>query len=193
MNRVPVPVARLNPRHREDIVAHLLKLPADDRRMRFGRAIRDDGVREYVMGIDFGRDRVFGVQGPALELVGVGHLALDPGAKLAELGVSVDASARGQGCGFALLDRAVLHAENRGYRTLFMYCLAENHIMMHLAAKAGLRVVIEGGDADARLKLTPNAHGGALGEAIADQVALIDCMFKLGAAFPPVAPAAKAA
>jgi len=184
-SRVPPAVARLNPRHREDIVRHLVALSADDRRLRFGRAIRDGGVRAYVEAIDFDRDRVFGVQGPDLELLGVGHLALESGARLAELGISVDARARGRGCGFALLQRATLHAANLGYRTLFMYCLAENQIMMHLARKAGLLVVIEGGEADARLRLSRAAHGGALREAIADQLALMDCMFKLGAAFPP--------
>ena len=31
-----IPVLRLNPRHRDDIVRHLLRLPAEDRRLRFG-------------------------------------------------------------------------------------------------------------------------------------------------------------
>ena len=36
---------------------------------------------------------------------------------------------------------AVLHATNRGYRALFMHCLAENQIVMHLVRKAGLHLV----------------------------------------------------
>jgi len=171
-------VQRLNSRHRDDIVRHLLQLPADDRRLRFGQHIRDDGIRDYVTGIDFARDRVFGIHNPALELIGVGHLALDTGPQVAELGLSVDPSSRTKGHGFALLQRALLHAANLGYRVLFMYCLAENRIMMHLAQKAGLTLVIEGGDADARLKLDRGAHGGALREALADQFALVDTMLK---------------
>ena len=50
--------------------------------------------------------------------------------------------------------------------------------MMHLAQKAGLTVVIEGGEADARLKLDRFAHGGALREAMADQFALVDILLK---------------
>lgn len=173
-----VAVQRLNPRHRDDITRHLLKLPLEDRRLRFGRAIRDDAVRAYVDGIDFERDRVFGLQDPALDLVGVAHLALDPLHKTAELGVSVDPSSRTNGYGFALLQRSVLHAANIGYRALFMYCLAENRIMMHLARKAGLTVVIEQGEADARLALNRGAHGGVLEEAMADQFALVDAMLK---------------
>jgi len=184
MTRLPastapgVAVLRLNPRYRDDIARHLLQLPAEDRRLRFGQAISDAAVRSYVAGIDFARDSVFGIHGAALDLVGVAHLALDPGPQVAELGLSVDPSARTRGYGYALLQRAVLHAANLGYRALFMYCLAENAIMMHLAQKAGLTVVIERGEADARLKLDRLAHGGAIREALADQFALVDVLLK---------------
>lgn len=173
MRPVPrVAVSRLNSRHRDDIARHLLQLPAEDRRLRFGHSIPDDIIRAYVNGIDFARDRVFGIHGPELQLIGVAHLALDPVLNVAELGLSVDAASRTRGLGFALLQRVVLHAANLGYRTLFMYCLAENGIMMHLAHKAGLTVVVERGEADARLTLDRRAHGGALREAMADQFAL---------------------
>jgi RimJ/RimL family protein N-acetyltransferase len=173
-----VAVLRLNQRLRDDIARHLLQLPAEDRRLRFGHAIPDDSVRKYVDNIDFAHDSVFGIHSPALELIGVAHVALDTAQRIAELGVSVDPSSRGKGFGFALLQRAVLHAANLGYRVLFMYCLAENGIMMHLAQKAGLTVVTEGGDADARIHLNRIKHGGLIREALADQFALIDGMLK---------------
>jgi RimJ/RimL family protein N-acetyltransferase len=174
----PVPVQHLNPRHREDIARHLLLLPEEDRRLRFGRHMRDDTIREYVDHIDFERDRVFGVHDTDLNLIGFAHLALAPATRVAELGVSVDPSARGKGYGFALLERVVLHATNLGYRVLFMYCLAENGIMMHLARKAGLKIVVEAGEADARLTLDQVTPGDVLREAMADQFALVDCMLK---------------
>jgi len=173
-----VVVQRLNPRHREDIVRHLLQLPEEDRRLRFGHVIRDDAIRAYAGGIDFGRDRAFGIHGDDLELVGFAHLALDPAEEAAELGLSVDPRRRGKGHGYALLKRSLLHAANLGCRALFMHCLAENAIMMHLARKAGLLLVIEGGEADARLRLDRRRHGSALLETIADQVALIDSLLK---------------
>jgi RimJ/RimL family protein N-acetyltransferase len=173
-----IAVQRLNARHRQDITRHLLELPAEDRRLRFGNQIRDSAVRSYVEGINFSRDRVFGIQKADLDLIGVAHLALDPVRQAAELGLSVHPSARTRGYGFALLQRSVLHAANLGYRALFMYCLAENGIMLHLAAKAGLTVVIESGDVDARLQLDRGTHGGVLKEAIADQFALVDCLLK---------------
>ena len=179
MQSVPgVAVHRLNPRHRDDIARHLVLLPADDRRLRFGQHIRDEAVRDYAGRIDFERDRVFGVHAPDLALVGVAHLALDPVEQLAELGLSVAPSCRGKGHGFALLQRAVLHAANLGYRVLFMYCLAENRIVMHLARKAGLTLVVASGETDARLALDRGTHGGVFKEAVADQFALVDCMLK---------------
>jgi len=177
----PVPgvaVHRLNPRHRDDITHHLLRLPPEDRRLRFGQHIRDQAVLDYVSRIDFDSDRVFGVHAADLALAGVGHLALDQAQQIAELGLSVDPACRGKGYGFALLQRAVLHAANLGYRVLFMVCLAENQIMMHLARKAGLTLVVEYGETDARLALDRGTHGGALKEALADQFALVDCMLK---------------
>ena len=173
-----VAVQRLNPRHRADILNHLLQLPAEDRRLRFGHQIRDDAVRAYVNGIDFVRDRVFGIQSADMDLIGAAHLALNPVEQVAELGLSVHPPARVRGYGYALLQRSVLHAANQGNRALFMHCLAENGIMMHLARKAGLTVVIEAGEADARLKLDRAEHGGDFKEAIADQFALVDCMLK---------------
>lgn len=183
MGSVPgVAVYRLNLRHRDDIARHLILLPEEDRRLRFGQHIKDDAVRAYVDRIDFERDRVFGVHAPDLALVGVAHLALDPTEQHAELGLSVDSSCRGKGHGFALLERAVLHAVNLGYRMLFMYCLAENRVMMHLARKAGLTLMVQAGETDARLALNRRTHGGAFMEAIADQMALVDIMFKQGRA-----------
>ena len=179
MGRVPgVAVKRLGPRHSPEILRHLLRLPAEDRRLRFGRAIQDAAIAAYVASLDFDRDRVFGILDADLELTGVAHLALDTPADLAELGLSVDPACRGCGYGFALLQRGVLHAANLGFHRLFMVCLAENGIMMHLARKAGLRVVVSSGEADARLQLDRRAHGGALQEAAAEQMALVDRLLK---------------
>ena len=72
----------------------------------------------------------------------------------------------------------MLHAANIGNRALFMYCLAENRVMMHLARKAGLTLVIEHGETDAHLRLDRQAHGGIFKEAMADQFALVDSLLK---------------
>lgn len=173
-----IAIQKLRPLHREQILRHLLCLPAEDRRLRFGGPTRDSAIKAYVAGIDFKRDRVFGILGADLELLGIAHLALDPAALAAELGLSVDPSSRGRGYGYALLQRSVLHATNLGYAALFMHCLAENRIIMHLARKAGLTVVVGSGEADGRLALEHGTRAGALKEAIEDQFALVDYLLK---------------
>jgi GNAT superfamily N-acetyltransferase len=171
-------VQRLGASHRGEIARHLLRLPADDRRLRFGAPIRDSTIETYVGDIDFDRDQAFGILASDLEPVGVAHLALDSGEESAEFGFSVDPASRGKGYGSALLQRAVLHATNRGYRALFMHCLAENRIVMHLARKAGLHVVVSAGEADARLALEEPTRADAIREAIEDQFALVDYLLK---------------
>jgi RimJ/RimL family protein N-acetyltransferase len=173
-----IAVQKLGPMHRPQILRHLLRLPAEDRRLRFGVPVRDSTIESYIAGIDFTRDRVFGVLGTDLELLGIAHLALDPAEQVAELGLSVDPSARGKGYGYALLQRSVLHATNLGYAALFMHCLAENQIVMHLARKAGLTLVVESGEADGRLALEHRTRAGTLKEAMEDQFALVDYLLK---------------
>ena len=174
-----VVVQKLTGGHREQVVRHLLRLPANDRRLRFGTPMSDDSIKAYVARIDFARDQIFGILGADLELWGLAHLALAPDDDTAELGLSVDWSVRERGYGYALLQRAVLHATNRGgYRALFMHCLAENKTMMNLARKAGLSLVITQGEADGRLALGEPTQAGALREAIQDQFALVDAMLK---------------
>jgi GNAT superfamily N-acetyltransferase len=121
MEHSGIVVQRLGASHREKIVRHLVRLPADDRRLRFGAPMRDSTIETYVERIDFAHDQVFGIFGADLELSGMAHLALDTQGESAELGLSVDCSARGKGYGYALLQRAVLHATNRGYGALFMH------------------------------------------------------------------------
>jgi RimJ/RimL family protein N-acetyltransferase len=171
-------VQKLSASRRADLLRHLQKLPADDRRLRFGTPMNDAALEHYVAGIDFGRDKVFGVHDAGMELVGMAHLALDDEHECAELGLSVEPAHRGKGCGFTLLERGKLSAITLGYTTLFMHCLGENKIMMHLAKKAGLKLIIEQGDVDAHLKLPATNYAALAREAIEDQIALADLVYK---------------
>ena len=171
-------VQRLGPAARNDVLAHLLRLPQEDRRMRFESTLSDEAVKRYVSSIDFHADRVFGIHTPDMRLVGVAHLALDPKSHSAEFGVSVDTSERGRGYGYALLQRARLAAVNLGCRTLFMHCLSENHVMAHLAAKAGMKVLTLGGETDAKAALELPNVGALAEEAVEEQIAFADLLLK---------------
>jgi GNAT superfamily N-acetyltransferase len=173
-----IPIRELSQLDRASLEPHLLALDGEDRRLRFGIPINDAAVRAYVSRIDFERDAAFGAYDDALHLVGAAHVARGDGH--AELGVSVLPGHRGRGVGGALLARAHLRARNWGVRALFMHCLIENSAMMHLARKQEMEIVVESGEADAWLRLSPADASSHFGEVFAQRVALFDYALKQG-------------
>ena len=174
-------------RDRRRLLMHFLALGDSDRLLRFGSVLPDELVTRYVQHLDFNRDVVFGVYDDSLHLVGVGHLAYTPreslprsqeGERAAEFGVSVSESARGQGIGSKLFERAAVHCRNAEIDTLYMHCLASNRVMMHIAKKAGMEIQRDHGEADAYLKLPPASPGTVLREAVEEQVASLDYTMK---------------
>jgi GNAT superfamily N-acetyltransferase len=172
---------------------HFLALDEADRLLRFGTVLPDELIIKYVEGIDFSRDTVFGVYDSRLRLVGVGHLAFAPRDQLpalsaatskeriAEFGVSVSASARGKGVGSKLFERAAIRCRNADIDTLYMHCLSSNKVMMHIAKKAGMEIQRDYGEADAYLRLPPANPASVLQEAVDEQVASFDYVFKANA------------
>ncbi|NNG24086.1 GNAT family N-acetyltransferase [Telluria aromaticivorans] len=187
--RPTVLVKELSERDRRRILRHFLALNPNDRLLRFGSMIPDDAIAAYVAKLDFKRDIVFGVVNRVFQLVGVGHLAFakaDDGKpttkeRVAELGVSVSASARGKGVGSRLFDRAAIHCRNSDVDTLYMQCLSSNQTMMHIARKAGMQIKREFGEADAYLQIPPPSPGSVMAEALEEQWAVIDYNFKANA------------
>lgn len=171
-----VSVQRLDEGGRAALAAHFVALPTDDRRLRFGASLSPDAIATYVHSIDFDRDAVFGVYDDDLTLVGVAHVAL--GDELAELGLSVLPGHRGRGAGSALFDRAMAHARNRFIPRLFMHCLTENTSIMRIARRFGMDIVIDAGDADAHLELTPASPASITSEFVANRFALYDYALK---------------
>jgi RimJ/RimL family protein N-acetyltransferase len=180
-NRPIVMVRELAAHHRARLREHLLGLGEEDRLLRFGQVVADAVIEGYVDNIDFDHDKVFGVFDDHLDLIGAAHLAYlresDKG-KVAEFGVSVAESARGRGIGSAMFERAATHGRNNGVRTLYMHCLARNRAMMHIARKAGMKVHLEYGEADAYLELPPASPASHFAEALEEQVADLDYMLK---------------
>jgi len=171
-------VQKLSSVQRPEMFRHLKTLPDEDRRLRFGTYMTNAALEQYVNRIDFARDKVFGIFGDDMTLVGMAHVALDRGRRHAELGLSVEPAHRGKGYGLALLNRGKLSAVTRGYTTLFMHCLAENRIMMHLARKAGLRLIVEQGEVDAFLELERTSPAAVAREALEDHIALTEMILK---------------
>src|SRR5271169_3096490 len=171
-----VHVQRLEDAARPALRRHFLSLDGEDVRLRFGVTIPPAAIANYVDRIDFDADAVFGVHDDELALVGVAHAGFT--GNLAELGVSVLTSHRGQGIGSALLARAAEHVRNRFVTRLFMHCLAENATMLHIARKLGMKICIDTGEADAFLKLAPADQASLAGEFVEQRIALFDYALK---------------
>jgi GNAT superfamily N-acetyltransferase len=115
---------------------HLLRLDAESRHSRFGNAVSDAFVHNYV-DLSLSLDAVihgFFVDGflrGAAELRPLGVRF----ARQAEAALSVEKPWQSHGVGSALLERTLLAARNRGFRLLHMACLADNQRMQQLARK----------------------------------------------------------
>ncbi|MGI4815018.1 MAG: GNAT family N-acetyltransferase [Janthinobacterium lividum] len=162
---------------RQLLLEHFLQLDEEDRMLRFGALLSDRSIGNYVRGIDFSNDTVLGAFDSELRLAGVGHLGfLEPtdGERTAELGVSVLKSARGQGLGSRLFNRAAVRCRNAGVSTLYMHCLSRNATMTHIAVKAGMQIQRAYGESDAYLTLPPGDQASVFGELIEEQAALYE-------------------
>ncbi len=163
---------RLKPADRPALLAHLLALGSEDRRLRFGFIARDTSIERYVRDIDFERHAVFGVHGEDQSFDGITHLALEQ--RHAEIGVSVLEHARGHGIGSALVSRAAMHARNRSIEVLYMQCLSENSAIMRIARTLGMKVITVGSDSEAHLTLPAANSASIANEIAAEQIALYD-------------------
>jgi GNAT superfamily N-acetyltransferase len=115
---------------------HLLRLDPESRRNRFGGAVSNEFIENFVE-LTLGLDAVihgFFVDGKlrgAAELRSLGPTL----AHEAEAAFSIEKPWQSHGVGSELLERTLLAARNRGVKLLHMTCLANNLRMQQLARK----------------------------------------------------------
>lgn len=173
-----VPVRALHAGHRDKLLAHLLALSETDRVWRFGHAVSDTHLARYAGQLDFRRDHLFGTFDRRLDLLAVGHLAMDADGDGAELGMSVLARARGLGLGRRIFEHAVMHARNLGLHTLHLQLARDNAAMLAIVQGAGAAIDFDGGEASAALHLPANTLASQLEELLGKRVADFDFRFK---------------
>lgn len=144
-------IARLHERHKPEVLAHLVALSPDDRVLRFEALTSDATLATYVNGIDFERDCCLGLYDAAGRLVGFAHVANYGDA--AELGISVDRTLRGLGCGERLMIDGLRWARLSGFKTFVVLTSKANHAMLGLAKKYGARTSYDGGSACAEIDM----------------------------------------
>lgn len=148
-----LPVVVLTAAHAAAVEAHLLRLDAGARSLRFAAGlVTDDTVRRYVAGIDPDRDVVLGAFDRNGTLVAVAHGCVYEvrGRTRIEAAFSVDAPWRGLGLATALMAELRDHAERIGAESLVAMCLARNAAMRRVFAHAGMQTEQEDGEVHAR-------------------------------------------
>lgn len=133
---------------------HLLRLDAEDRRLRFGSALGDEAVRRFAERMDPARNLILVYCENGGEVVGAVHVAIS-GTESVELGFSVERRYRGARIGTALCERALLASRNRGFRRAVVYCLPENMAMRRLALRCGLSMRFGDTECEGSLALLP--------------------------------------
>lgn len=137
------PVSRMSI---EEYAEHLKALDPEDRYLRFCYPATDDAIDATVGRVRKrmaeGSDEVFGHYAPDGKLLGAAHVAVGETeeGRIAEVGVSVLREGRGKGIAKALMERAILHAQNEGCGKLQTMCLVKNAEMSHLARSVGMEV-----------------------------------------------------
>ena len=148
-------ITDMNQSDKPAIIAHLQRLDSNDRYLRFFAALSDYAIESYVNRmVDFTKSVGFGIYDyDKKTLIAFAHLTESENGE-AELGISIDAPARGSGLVQVLMERILVHVKANGIHTLYMACLRDNKKMQKVARNAGLDVVIEHDEAIAMLNLS---------------------------------------
>jgi RimJ/RimL family protein N-acetyltransferase len=160
---------KLLPTEAAPLRRHLLRLTADERRMRFQGGVADLSIERLCAQLDWFRTVVVGyvVDG---RLRGAAQLGFDrflcP--HTVEVAVTVETSWQGSGVGTELIRRAVTIARNRGTQRLVMLCLVENRRMREIARKLQSALHFEGGTIEADLGLRQATPWTLLEELVQD-------------------------
>lgn len=124
----------------ESIRAHLLRLDAKDRFLRFCNVADDKRINHFVAEIDWTASIFMGrfAEGRLCGLVQLSPC--EDRRDGAEFAISVDAAHRGAGIARDLLAATVSQARARGIRSLTMTSLSENTAIAHLANDLGFQL-----------------------------------------------------
>lgn len=162
------PIRLLLPCHRMSLRNHLLSLSNEDRRLRFGICMSDQGITEYVSSSYYKEDSEwFAIVKPSAfgassdEVLAAVHSSTHE--DTCELGLSVSEGYRGLGYGDALFKRAVSHSKAVGANHIYMQCLSENKAIQHIARKNGMTIgTIERNEKEATISIQRNPLDGYL-------------------------------
>jgi GNAT superfamily N-acetyltransferase len=159
---------------------HLLRLDPVSRRNRFGGAVSDEFIENYVH-LPISLDTVvhgFFLDGEMRGAAELRQLGPRPSHQ-AEAAISVEKPWQSHGIGSALLRRTLLVARNRGFRMLHMACLADNRRMQQLARKFDAELSFDFGGVVGEVASWRATPLSVMQELIADQHGFATAMLDL--------------
>lgn len=115
---------------------------AEDLRLRFFQPMRrlPEQLAARLTQIDYDREMAFVSLDPADgAITGVGRLMAGPDLREAEYAIIVRTDWKGRGLGYALMNRIIAFAEERGIQTIYGEVLRENEPMLRMAKDLGFR------------------------------------------------------
>ena len=172
------PQKLLLPSNKQALIAHIHNLSDRDKYLRFGYPIPDDGIESYVnRSFDLEQSQWFGMFDDD-DIVASVHTVMVTSTK-AEMGLTVDASLRGQGFGQVLFDRGLCWARAHGAKQVYMQCLSENKAIQHIARKNNMTIATMGHtEREGVLDFNSVSIVAPLSDAAMDGVAAVDAVFR---------------
>jgi len=123
---------------RPRLEAHLLRLDAEARQMRFFSPIGDRGIRALVAGWS---PLALVVHEPDGEIRGCAEILPGAAPGSAEVAVEVERAWQGRGIGARLTEAAMCEAARRGLSDVRLMCLRQNTPMLRIARALPLRAL----------------------------------------------------
>jgi GNAT superfamily N-acetyltransferase len=140
-------IRRVWPAEFSEFRAHLKRLDADSRQMRFGGIVTDAFIDDYVDSAHRVGTVIYGTfAGSSLVAAGELRTIFDTWPIAAEAAFSVEKAWQDHGLGDTLMGRIITVAQNRGISTVYMICMRDNVRMQHLASKHKARLKVEDGE-----------------------------------------------
>jgi len=170
-------VRRLLPHEYGKYRTHLKSLDDDSKELRFGYTISDqvlDGLCDKFEA-NPSKHILFCIENSNLELVAVGHIALEGEMELA---FSVLKDYQGQGMGNLLMKRCIQWCRTHNILEGCMVCLSHNKAIKHLCSKYGISMTNEHGETLATIKFEHPDLFTYVDEATSANLAVVDWLSK---------------
>lgn len=131
--------------HRPRLVAHLCRLPGEQRYTRFQCGMSDEAIAAYVHGIDFGSDKLLGLPDADGDFQSVVQASPQSPGRW-ELAFTTAPDFQRRGIATMLGHMSIDPLIAGGAAEAFIYCAADNVAMRTVAAKLGFTLHVKGAD-----------------------------------------------